>query len=184
MARITEVKKARKPQGNCSRCGDPIERGDPYRHASPGFHGGKIVRCMKAGCAFRASDLTTSKMAEVYAGFETAEEDIRAATTVEDVHVAFENLAEVISEVASEYRDAAEAMGDAGVENEERADTLDDLEQEVSNARYDLTEPGEEEEEEVDNDAHLVKSTERHLETSFELFRQEALETLADLNTV
>lgn len=47
MARVTHVEKARKDQGTCSKCGDAIPKGAPYRHASPGFRGSKIVRCMK-----------------------------------------------------------------------------------------------------------------------------------------
>lgn len=133
MARVTTVNHARKDQGSCSKCGDKIRKGDGYRHASPGFRSAKIVRCLKAECSFRGSDLTTSKLATVYAAQEGAEDDVNAAETVEDLKAAVESVAEAAREVADEYREAAEAMGEAGYENEERADTLESYADEVDN---------------------------------------------------
>lgn len=131
MARITNVNKAQKDQGPCGRCGEAVLRGQPYRHASPGFRARKLVRCMKPGCAFRPSDLTTSKMSEVYAAQEDAEDTISAATCLEDIEQALEDAAGRAEEVAQEYRDAAEALGGAGEENAERADEIDSWVQEL-----------------------------------------------------
>lgn len=131
MARVTTVNHARKDQGNCSKCGDPIKKGDGYRHASPGFRGSKIVRCLKPECSFRGSDLTTSKLATVYAAQEAAEDDVAQAEDADGLKAAMEAVAEAAREVADEYREAAEAMGEAGYENEERADTLESYADEV-----------------------------------------------------
>lgn len=131
MARVTEVDHARKDQGTCGRCGTEIKKGDPYRHASPGFRGPKLVRCMAFECRFRPSDLTTSKMADVYAAQEAAHDDLDrlleegAFTDPEDVRSVLEAVVDESSGVADEYREAAEAMGDAGSENEERADAIE-----------------------------------------------------------
>ena len=46
MARVTTVEKARKDQGNCSGCGDPIKVGDSYRWWKF-LRGPRYVRCSK-----------------------------------------------------------------------------------------------------------------------------------------
>jgi hypothetical protein len=131
VARVTTVNAARKDQGTCSKCGDPIPKGAAYRHASPGFRSRKIVRCMKPECSFRTSDLTTSKMATVYAAQEGAEDDVNQAEDADGLKAAMEPLAEAAREVADEYREAAEAMGEAGYEMEEKADSLESYADEV-----------------------------------------------------
>lgn len=61
MPRVTTVKKARKDQGSCSKCGAKIKAGDGYRWWK--FrHGGVRIRCLKSGCAPKASDLTQSEI--------------------------------------------------------------------------------------------------------------------------
>lgn len=77
MARVTTVPKARK-EWTCSRCQETIQVGDPYRHATPGFRGRKIVRCTKPECRFRQSDLTTSHMRSVWEAIEAAEDSLSA----------------------------------------------------------------------------------------------------------
>lgn len=152
MARVTEVAKARKPT-RCTRCGEEIPKGSPYRHATPGFRGQKINRCMKVECRFRPSDLTTSKMATVYAAQEDAEDQIDGWTLEDGLDGLTDILGSVVEaarEVAAEYQEAAEAMGEAGAENQERADELesyaDDLEG-FDPEMPDLDEDGDEEDE-------------------------------------
>jgi len=60
MARVHHVKRSRKDQGKCGKCGDALAKGSAYRHFAPGFRGRKRVRCMKGGCSPRPSDLTGS----------------------------------------------------------------------------------------------------------------------------
>ncbi len=125
MAKITIVPKSAKDQGTCGRCGDPLPKGCAYRHATPGFRGRKIKRCMKPECGFRQSELTTSKMAEVYAAQEDAEDNLNPATCLEDIRQALDECADRCEEVANEYREAAEAMGGAGTEMEDKADEIE-----------------------------------------------------------
>jgi hypothetical protein len=137
MPRVNYVKKARKDQGRCSKCGDEIKAGDPYRHWSFRY-GGKRKRCMKASCSPRQSDLTQSKLAGAYAAIEDAEDSIDAAGTLSDIAEALQSAAEGVRDVAQEYQDAAESQRDyfpdspIADENEERAQELewfaDDLE--------------------------------------------------------
>jgi len=73
MARVKVVKKARKDQGKCGRCGEEIKAGMPYRHWSFRY-GGTRKRCMKAECFPKMSDLTNNeKLATFYAAVESLE---------------------------------------------------------------------------------------------------------------
>lgn len=122
MAKITNVTKARKAQGNCGRCGTPIAAGDPYRHASPGFRSRKLVRCMKSTCYFRQSELTTSKLAGVYEANETLEEELAGLGSEDDVETVEsyrDTAADAIEDVAEEYRTASSEWAGGMNSNEE-----------------------------------------------------------------
>ena len=93
---------------------------------------------MKPECAFRQSELTTSKMSEVYAAQEDASDEIPEATCVEDLRAIAANYAERVREVAQEYADAADAMGGAGEEMQERADELENHADEVENIEFEV----------------------------------------------
>jgi hypothetical protein len=79
----------------------------------------------------KPSELTQSKMGEVYSAVEGAEADLAEATTPEEITDAVQAVAEVARDVAAEYEEAAEHFGGEG-ENAERAYELegwaDDLE--------------------------------------------------------
>jgi hypothetical protein len=133
VARITVVGKAAKPAGPCGRCDKQIEKGDPYRHATPGFRGRRLVRCMEPACAIRQSELTTSKMAGVYAAQEDAEEALNDVDGAEAIQQILSDCADACREVAGEYAEAAEAMGGAGEEMQERADEIESYCDELEN---------------------------------------------------
>lgn len=75
--RITRVKKSRKHQGNCGRCGDELPVGSAYRWIK--FRRGpKRKRCTKNTCRFRQSDMVISdKKADIFLAQENAEDAIR-----------------------------------------------------------------------------------------------------------
>lgn len=150
MARTTTVKAARKPQGNCGRCGKEIRKGDSYVHASPGFRSRKLVRCTDFDCRFRQSDLTTSKLSAIYAAQEGAEDDIAAldadSTDKGTLEQILEAVADAADEVAQEYRDASDAWAD-GQGHEEWTDWAEECETYADDLRSvasDLEEPPEE----------------------------------------
>jgi methyl-accepting chemotaxis protein len=116
--RITHVKKARKDQGYCSRCRDPLPVGSPYRWIKFRF-GGKIRRCMKYTCRFRGSDMTTSdKRSDFYLAQEQAEDALEAIRVIlsddldaDTLHGEFVDLASTLGEsadLAEQVRDGFE----------------------------------------------------------------------------
>ncbi len=124
MARVTTVQKSLKDQV-CGRCQAALPKGSAYQWAKPGFRSRtRLIRCL--ACPFRQSELTTSKLAEVYAAQEDALEEVNVAEDTEAMESALSDAADRVREVAEEYREAAEAMGDAGAEMEERADQLEE----------------------------------------------------------
>lgn len=133
MARVTTVKAARKAQGRCGRCGKEIEAGDPYRHASPGFRSRKLVRCMEDSCRFRASDLTTSKVAQVYAATEAVQDDLAEFGPFED-HESVKDEAEAlvsgmqdeIEAVRDEYQDALDQWEYGNEQIQEKVDEVEE----------------------------------------------------------
>lgn len=109
MPRVNTVKRARKAQGTCGRCGTEIKAGDAYVWIK--FrHGGKRTRCADPKCRFRASDLTQSKMASVYAAQESIEDNLGDCETIEDVKNLCEEVTTTIREVGEEYQASADAI--------------------------------------------------------------------------
>lgn len=122
MPRINRVKKCRKAQGACGKCGVEIKAGDPYIHWAFRY-GGRRVRCAKWECRPRRADLAQSKMGTVYAA-QDAFSDGMTHTSADELKSAMETVEETVREVLEEYREADEAMGGHGGENAERADDL------------------------------------------------------------
>lgn len=124
LARVT-TQRAAKPY-ECDRCRAPIAKGETYRAFKVGFRSRhRYIRCSKAECTPRDSELESSKLAGVYSAIESGHDDVDAATSLEDITAALEATAEEIRSVASEYTEAADAMGEAGYEMTEKADTLE-----------------------------------------------------------
>lgn len=80
--RITSVRKSRKHQGNCGRCGDELPVGSSYRWIK--FRRGpKRKRCTKYACRFRQSDMVISdKKADIFLAQENAEDAIGEVRTI------------------------------------------------------------------------------------------------------
>jgi hypothetical protein len=160
MPRITTVKKARKAQGNCGRCGKAIEVGDSYRWWKFRY-GGRSIRCLDVGCAPRASELTQSKMSTVYAAQESLADFLAKwdGTDLDEVQQEVECCADEVEEVADEYQEAADNQrehfpdSETADENEERAEQLREWADEIRDAAQNL-EPlaGDDDEDEPNDD--------------------------------
>lgn len=129
MPRVHKQKKSgRGKERKCGRCGVVIKPGDMYFHWSFRY-GGTQFRC--AEHYPRQSELTQSKMADVYAAIEEAQDALQDATEVSEVIELVHAVGERAQEVAEEYREAAESFGGMG-ENAERADELESFADELS----------------------------------------------------
>jgi len=149
MARVNHVKKARKDQGKCGKCGDALPKGDAYIHWSPGFRGRKRKRCTKPGCRPRPSELTANdRLSRCYAAQEEVEDTIAQwdREDVDELRSALETAAETIREVAEEYRESAEAINETAEgspiaeECEEKADNLEEWADAIETAGGELEE--------------------------------------------
>lgn len=118
---LTRTKGSHGKQYTCSSCGAIINPGEKYFRWSFRY-GGTRVACQQHYP--RPSQLTQSRMGEVYSAVEDAQDGMDATTTVEEINELVEAVAQAAEEVAQEYRDAAEHFGGAG-ENAERADELE-----------------------------------------------------------
>jgi hypothetical protein len=167
MARVY-TQKTRKER-TCGRCRDTIKPGETYRSAAPGWRGSTLIRCSKATCYFRQSELTTSNMSGVYAAQENAEDEINGISIDEnergetvfkdDLDSILEACAEGITEAAELYRDASSNWAGGERPNDEWdeiADQLDDAADEVRD--FDPDEWDEKDDETWDEYLDRVKS--------------------------
>lgn len=146
MARVNVVKSARKDQGTCEKCGDPLPVGSSYKwiepRAFPGAASYKRKRCMKCP-SWRPSETTSSTaLAAIYGAQESASDDIASwdGDNIEDLRGILQACAEGIREGAEAWRESAQNIEDGfghatfqSDELNEKADTVessaDDVEQ-------------------------------------------------------
>lgn len=132
MPRVNRVKKARKDQGSCGKCGEPILAGDPYIWAKPRY-GGKRVRCVKYhACRFRPSQLTSSEIKGTIYGAQEDWEDRADAHEMTPLEVA-QMVAEACREAVELFQEKMDAIeegmghteGHVWLELEERLNELE-----------------------------------------------------------
>jgi len=143
VARLYTVKKARKAQRNCSKCGTPINPGDSYRYWEPGFRSNyKVVRCSKSECTPRPSERESSKMATPMAALEDAQANLDGyrGSPEDDTSTLqgeLDSVRDSLQETADEYREADEQFGGGGnTESGEKADMLEEAANELESASF------------------------------------------------
>ena len=162
MARITTVKSSRTPQ-RCGKCGADLPVGSPYRWAKPRVHkaaaGRKLVRCMYPKCAFRQSDLTTSKMAGVYSAQESLDDAMLGDFSPNDLLNSLQEAAEAVRGVSEEYREGAQniedGFGHETSQSEEMAQKAEALE-EYATRLEEVTIDNADEYDELENEAGVL----------------------------
>lgn len=129
MPRVTTVKKCRKSPGACGKCQAKIKKGDSYVWWK--FRrGGVQVRCSKATCHPKASDLTQS---EFWGAVYSLQESVKSFTTADDVESCIEDLKGEIETLRDECQEKFDNMpeglqqGDTGQLLEERIGACDDV---------------------------------------------------------
>lgn len=153
MARITLVQKARKDQGSCESCGNPINAGDSYRWCAPGGIGAR-KRKRHATCpVWRPSELSSSKMVTAWAARESAEDALDALNVAQfistddgefdadgfiaEVRGILEEVANAAEECASDYQDGIDALpeqlqeGPTAEESREKVEALEEWQSEL-----------------------------------------------------
>lgn len=128
MPRINHVEKARKPVGQCGSCSTTIKKGDAYYWLAFRF-GGKRVRCSKPECRFKRSDTTQSKLSEVYAAQEDAEDSLSKWDRKD--HEALQEIVTSaggrVREVLDEYQSAADEHPNLAGQTEEIRSSLESI---------------------------------------------------------
>lgn len=125
----------------CSKCGQDILPGQD-RYEWSFRYGGTYRRHVACGMP-RQSELTLSKMAQVYAAQEDVEDLLmKDDWTEDDVRDALENAAAEVDTVVDEYREAAENFGGQG-ENADRADELESYSSDLQQVDLPQQEDGE-----------------------------------------
>lgn len=117
---------------HCSKCGNDILPGQE-RYEWSFRYGGTYRRHVTCGMP-RQSELTQSKMGEVYAATEALEDLMSGEFTLSDLEEAVNQAADEIRQVASEYEEAAEHFGGQG-ENADRASDLEAYADEIEQAQ-------------------------------------------------
>ena len=138
LAKVTEVKSARKDQGKCGRCGTALPAGSPYLWFTVGFRSSyKNVRCTEPKCFPSRSERESSKLAAIWDAQDAF--DVSTATTIEEIEQAVHDVGDQFSEVAQEYHDAAEDQY-GNIFNEEaneRGDILESSADELTGWSFD-----------------------------------------------
>ena len=197
MARVTTVKAARKAT-TCGRCGTVILAGMSYRWAKPRVHraasGMKLVRCMGSKCMFRPSDLTTSKMAGVYAAQESLADAMAGDFTPNDLLNSLQEAAETVRGVGEEHREGATAIEDGfghetsqSGEMNEKADALDEYADALEGVSIDdadeyddlETEAGETDEDEDEDRLEEIVARQREIRDDAEAQANDAIAELS-----
>jgi len=160
MPNINIVKKARKDQGECHRCGAEIRAGDMYFWVQLKLQLGGIRKNFCASHQPRPSEMTTSdKKANLYGAQEAAEDTIGSASTLAEIIEALQECASTANDVAQEYRDSVDNMpeglqqGSVAEDLLENADSLEDWAQELEDVAGDIEGMDEEDAEDVLSDA-------------------------------
>jgi hypothetical protein len=154
MPRVERIRKNRAgKERKCGKCGKVIQPGEHYLKWEFRY-GGAHYRC--TAHPPRPSDLTQSKLSTVYAAIEQAEDELPTLASADDIEATVQGVADVVTDVVEEYRDAAEPFGGEG-ENAERADELEGWAEEL--AGFDASEADSEDYDSEDDRLEAVRAT-------------------------
>lgn len=111
IAIVKSVKKARKDQGECGGCGEPIKAGDAYRWWTVGFRSRyKNKRCAKCPLPPPSARESNPKISTVMAAQEAFGAAMGAAGDRDGFVSALTDYAEGIRDAASQWNESADEM--------------------------------------------------------------------------
>lgn len=155
MPRVYTQKKSRRGKDvKCGRCGRVVMPGEDY-FTWKFRYGGQHYRCDQHRP--KMSELTQSKIGEIYSALETAQDDLGTIDRTDvsqdlsdiqsQVVQILQNVQDEVERVKSEYEEAAESFGQSGP-NQEKAEELDmpydELDSGIQEVEGISTEPDEE----------------------------------------
>lgn len=169
MPRVYEVKKTRKDQGNCGKCGCAIKKGDPYRYwefrvsVGKSWASSRRVRCMKPECSPKPKDLTNSPF---YSTLYQIQETTFAAEEIDDLESQRDEVVGELENLKDEVQGSLDNMpeglqqGDTGQMMQERIDALEEAISNLEGVDISWDEP-EKEDDEKDEAFDLRKEDEK-----------------------
>lgn len=168
MSRVKTITNNRK-ELECGKCRETIPKGAGYRWTKARY-GPRKVRCLKASCAFKPSDLSSSKAAIVHDAIADAREQILTAESLDDIQGILQSVADTAREVGQEYQDASDAWagGNGHPDFQEKADQCESFADELDGWSF----SGE-------ADEYTVREAVKENEPT-DSFEEEELETLQD----
>lgn len=175
MPRINVVEKSAK-EHVCQRCKEVVPKGSGYRWIKPRY-GSKRVHCLKPKCAFRPTDLSSSKGAVLEEAIDEARKDIELAADYEAIKDAMQSAADAARDIAQEYQDASDnwACGNGNEEFQEKADACESFADDIESWQY----CGETNEDAV-REASAYEDADAEWETALSIMRNEASAVLDD----
>ncbi len=154
-----------KPNLECGKCGVEIAPGDPYKWVQPKssvYGGSKRYRCT-ACPTWRPSELTSSKMAGVYAAQEQCDDQVYGCEDVDALEALRDDLADQIEQVGDEYEEAAQniidGFGHDTVQSDDLQQKAEELRAWADEIRGTDFDEFEEPDEEPDEDADDVRES-------------------------
>lgn len=111
--KVTFVKKARKFQGKCDHCGEPIEAGQAYKYFQPRF--GPAHKRHIACPHWKPSQMVSNeKLSALYAAQEAAEDSIDGwKPSPQDKHLDTSELEGILSDAAQDFREVSEMYSES-----------------------------------------------------------------------
>jgi hypothetical protein len=124
--RVTTVQKARKPQGECDKCREPIKAGDGYLWWKFRY-GGTRRRCLKPECAPKPWDLTQNDT--LAAAWMLSAEEVPTFETADDFEEARDDLAnrvrdEVLELIQEKMDNIEQGFGHTGTASYEEQEGM------------------------------------------------------------
>lgn len=167
VARLHQVKSARKPQGKCGGCDKTIRKGQPYVWWTVGFRSRfKHKRCGECKVPPPSARESNSSMSLLLAAGEGLSEALAAATSTDDVKSAVETAAEGVRDAISDWEEKKENLEQAFPNG---SPAIEEIEEHIGNAEsladeleaFEVEEADEPEEgEEKEEDADLAAARE------------------------
>jgi hypothetical protein len=138
VARVETVKKSRKDQGKCGKCGTELPAGSAYLYFYVGFRSNyKQVRCLRAECFPRPSERESSLASSLLAAQESFHDQVATADSPEDIEALVQEVADAIDELKGEYETALESWENGNEQLQEKVDHYEDQHSELSSWSWD-----------------------------------------------